>query len=68
MIPVEIIDSIPDFKTFRVWNATRKCWVSKRYTRKGDAISYCAKRNNKNSPYILVLVTTSSYEVKYELI
>jgi len=68
MVPIEIIDGIPDFKTFRVWNATKKCWWPKRYTRKGDAVTYSGRRNNKNTPYTLVLVTTSSCEVQYKLI
>lgn len=66
MVPIEIRDSIPDFKTFRVWNATRKCWSTKRYTRKGDAINLLHRRDN--DPTVYVLVTTSSCEVQYELI
>lgn len=60
----ELTQCIPDFKTFRVWNATRKAWASKRYSRKQDAV------NSMGTPgtQIYIIVTTSSAEVQYEKI
>lgn len=64
----ELVQSIPNFKTYRVWNATRKCWVSKRYTRKGDAISRFVGPNQTCRPDTYIVICTSFGEVTYEKI
>lgn len=57
---------IKELKMYRVWDATHKCWCSKKYTRRGDAINNYESYVNLNM-YILVTVSSSS-ETKYEWI
>ena len=57
---------IKELKVYRVWDVTHKVWCSKKYTRKGDAISNYSSYVDENK-YVIVTVSSIS-ETKYEWI
>lgn len=62
----EHIQFIPNFRMYKIWNATRKCWMGNPYSQRGHALNF-ADRFKRDQLIILVTIQ-SEKETIYEII
>lgn len=65
MTDQEIFEQIKDFKTYKIWSIVRKCYISKRYTRKGDILNNYPNCLGKKTH---VLVCSSAAGLSFEIL
>lgn len=64
----EHIQFIPNFTTYRIWNATNRCWYSKIYTIRGHALNSITAYVKSLNLILILVVSKSEQETQYELI